>query len=74
MGLDCYLGDSSDPYMQLVYECDSGGTRYLIKRMAHHFTAQLQGDVGRDDASQSLHGSSLIPDPLATATPAKEPG
>ena len=24
VGLECYLRDSSDPYMQLVYECDSG--------------------------------------------------
>ena len=43
VGLDCYLSDSSDPYMQLVYECDSGKARYLIKCMARHFTAQMQG-------------------------------
>ena len=48
VGLDCYLGDSFDPYMQLVYECDFGRARYLIKRMARRFTAQLQGDLARD--------------------------
>ena len=31
VGLECYLRDSSDPYMQLVYECDSGRSRYSIK-------------------------------------------
>ena len=48
VGLDCYLGDSSDPSMQLVYECDSGRAQYLIKCMAHRFTAKMQGDLARD--------------------------
>ena len=60
VGLDCYLGDSSDPYMQLVCDCDSGRARYSIKHMARRFTAQLKGDLARDDASQSLHGSRTV--------------
>ena len=60
VGLVCYLGDSSDRYMQLVYECDSGRPRYSIKRVARRFTAQLQGYLARDDASQSLHGSGTV--------------
>ena len=60
VGLDCYLGGSSDPYMQLVYERDSGSARYSIKRMARRFTVQLQGDPARDDSSQSLHGSGTV--------------
>ena len=59
-GRDDTIGDSSDPYMQLVYECDSGKARYSIKRMARRFTAQMQGDLVRDDASQSLHGSGTV--------------
>ena len=43
VGLECYLRDSSDPYMQLVYERDSGRSRYSIKSMACRFTAQLRG-------------------------------
>ena len=58
--LDCYLRDSSDPYMQLVYECDSGRARYSIKHMARRFTVQLQGDPARDDSSQALHGSGTV--------------
>ena len=61
VGLECYLRDSSDPYMQLVYECDSGRSRYLIKSMACHFTAQLRRDLAKDDTSQSLHGSGTVP-------------
>ena len=60
VGLDCYLGGSSDPYMQLVYECDSGRARYSINRMARRFTVQLQGDPATDDSSQSLHGSGTV--------------
>ena len=45
VGLECYLRDSSDPYMQLVYECDSGRSRYSIKSMACRFTAQLRRDL-----------------------------
>ena len=60
VGLDCYLGDSSDPYMQLVYECDSGRARYSMKRMARRFTVQLQGDPAMDDSSQSLQGIGTV--------------
>ena len=61
VGLECYLRDSSDPYMQLVYECDSGRSRYSIKSMACRFTAQLRRDLAKDDTSQSLHGSGTVP-------------
>ena len=61
VGLECYLRDSSDPYMQLVYECDSGRSRYSIKSMACSFTAQLRRDLAKDDTSQSLHGSGTVP-------------
>ena len=60
MGLDCYIRDSSDPYMQIVYECDSGRARYSVKRMARRFTAQLQWDLAKDDTSKSLHGSGTV--------------
>ena len=60
VGLECYLRDSSDPYMQLVYECDSGRSRYSIKSMACRFTAQLRRDLAKDDMSQNLHGSGTV--------------
>ena len=60
VGLDCYLGDSSDPYMQLVHECDSGKARYSIQHMARRFSAQMQRDQVRDDASQSVHESGTV--------------
>ena len=60
VGLECYLRDSSDPYMQLVYECDSGRSRYSIKSMARRFTAQLRRDLAKDDTSQSLQGSGTV--------------
>ena len=60
VGLECYLRDSSNPYMQLVYECDSGRSRYLIKSMACRFTAQLRRDLAKDDTSQNLHGSGTV--------------
>ena len=60
VGLECYLRDSSDPYMQLVYEYDSGRSRYSIKSMACRFTAQLRRDLAKDDTSQSLHGSGTM--------------
>ena len=46
--------------MQLVYECDSGRSRYSIKSMACRFTAQLRRDLAKDDTSQSLHGSGTV--------------
>ena len=46
--------------MQLVYECDSGRSRYSIKSMACRFTAHLQRDLAKDDTSQSLHGSGTV--------------
>ena len=58
--MDCYLLDSSDPYIQTVYECNSGRPRYSIKRMARHFTAQFQGDLANGDTSQSLHGNGTV--------------
>ena len=50
-GLECYLRNSSYPYMQIVYECDSGRSRYSIRSMACRFTAQLQRDLAKDDTS-----------------------
>ena len=57
--LECYLRDSSDPYMQIVFECDSGRSRYSIKSMACRFTAQLLRDLA-NDTSQSLHGIGTV--------------
>ena len=60
VGLDCYLRNSLEPYMQIVYECESGRAQYSIKHMARHFTAQLQGDLAKDDRLQSLQGSGTV--------------
>ena len=47
-------------HMQLVYECDSGRSRYSIMSMACRFTAQLRRDLAKGDTSQSLHGSATV--------------
>ena len=60
VGLECYLRDSSDPNMQLVYECDYGRSRYSIKSMACRFNAQLRRDLAKDNTSQILHGSGTV--------------
>ena len=44
--LNCYLADSSDPFIQMIGECDSGKSLHSIKRMACRFTAQLQRCLG----------------------------
>ena len=60
VGLDSYLRDSSDLYMWIVYECNSGRAQYSIKHMAHRFTAQFQGGLAKDNMSQNLHGSGTV--------------
>ena len=58
--LNCYLADSSDPFMQMIRECDSGKSLHLIKRMACQFTAQLRRSLASDDKSQNLHRNASI--------------
>ena len=57
VGLERYLRNTSDPYMQMVYECDSGRSPYSIKRMARQFTERLQSDLATDDTLQNAHGN-----------------
>ena len=40
--LNCYLAHSSDPFIQMIQECDSGKSSHSIKCMACRFTAQLR--------------------------------
>ena len=56
MRLYCYLADSSDPFIQMIRECDSGKSSHSIKRMACRFTAQLRRSLALDDKSQSYTG------------------
>ena len=56
VGLDRYLRDSPDPYMQMVYECGSRKSQYSIKRMARQFTEKVRGDLARDSTTQTVHG------------------
>ena len=60
MRLNCYLADSSDPFIQMIRECDSGKSLHSIKRMACRFTAQLRRSLASDDKSQSLHRNASI--------------
>ena len=60
MRLNCYLADSSDPFMQMIRECDSGKSLHSIKRMACRFTAQLWRSLASDDKSQNLHRNASI--------------
>ena len=60
MGLNCYLADSSDPFMQMIRECDAVKSLYSIKRMACRFPAQLRRSLALDDKSQSLHRNASI--------------
>ena len=53
--LNCYLADNSDPFMQMIRECDSGKSSHSIKRMACRFTAQLRRSLASDNKSQNLH-------------------
>ena len=46
--------------IQIVYECDSGGSQYSIKRMVRRFTAQLRRNLVKNDASQNLEGSGTV--------------
>ena len=58
--LNCYLADSSDPFMQMIRECDSGKSSHSIKHMACRFTAQLRRSLASNDKSQSLHRNASI--------------
>ena len=58
--LNCYLADSSDPFMQMIRECDSGKLSHSIKRIACRFTAQLRRSLASDDKSQNLHRNASI--------------
>ena len=60
MRLNCYLADSSDPFMQMIQECDSVKSSHSIKRMACRFTAQLRRSLASDDKSQNLHRNASI--------------
>ena len=58
--LNCYLDDSSDPFMQMIQECESGKSSHSIKRMACRFTAQLRRSLASDDKLQNLHRNASI--------------
>ena len=58
--LNCYLADSSNPFMQMIRECDSGKSSHSIKCIACRFTAQLQRSLASNDKSQSLHRNASI--------------
>ena len=58
--LYCYLADRSDPFIQMIRECDSGKSSHSIKRMACRFTAQLRRSLASDDKSQNLHRNASI--------------
>ena len=60
MRLNCYLADSSDPFIQMAWECDSGKSSHSIKRMACCVTVQLRRSLASDDKSQSLHRNASI--------------
>ena len=60
MRLNCYLADSSDPFMQMIRECDSGKSSHSIKRMACRFTSQLGRSLASDGKSQNLHRNASI--------------
>ena len=60
MRLNCYVADSSDPFIQMIWACDSGKSSLSIKRMACRFTAQLWRSLASDDKSQSLHMNASI--------------
>ena len=58
--LNCYLADSSDPFMQMIRDCDSGKCLQSIKLMACRFTAQLRRSLASDDKSQKLYRNACI--------------
>ena len=58
--LNCYLADSSYPFMQMIRECDSGKSSHSIKRMTFRFTVQQRRSLTSDDKSQNLHRNSSI--------------
>ena len=60
MRLNCYLADSSDPFIQMIRECDSQKSSHLIKHMACRFTAQLQRRLASNDKSQDLRRNASI--------------
>ena len=60
MRLNCYLGDSSDPFKQMIRECDSEKSLHSIKRMACRFIAQMRKSLASDDKLQRLHRNAFI--------------
>ena len=60
MRLNCYLADSSDPFIQMIRECDFGKALHSIRRMTCLFTAPLRRSLASDDKSQSLHRNASI--------------
>ena len=54
--LNCYLADSSDPFMQMIRECDSGKSSHSIKRMACRFTVQLQRSLASTKSRRTYTG------------------
>ena len=55
VGLDCYLHNSSDLFMQMVQEYDARRSSHSIQCMARQSTGQLQGSLAKNNKSQSLH-------------------
>ena len=58
--LNCYLADSSNPFIQMIRKCDSGKSSHSIKRIACRFIAQLWRSLASDDKSQSLYRNASI--------------
>ena len=56
--------------MQMVQECDARRSSHSIQSMAHQFTAQLQGNLSKDNKSQSLHvGGTILSDDVFEQVP-----
>ena len=70
--LNCYLAGSSDPFIQMIWECDSGKSSHWIKCMACHFIAQLWRSLASDDKSQSLHRNASISVEVASSKRLKQ--
>ena len=54
--LNCYLADSSDPFMQMTRECDSGKSSHSIKRMACRFMHSCGGVLLRTTSRRTYTG------------------
>ena len=60
MRLNCYLANSSDSFIQVIRESDSGKSSHSMKRITCRFNAQLRRSLVSDDKSQSLHKNASI--------------